>query len=74
MNENVGIYKILKECEEKTKCGHKKYLVECNYCGWTTEMQMSSIKRANSCKHLDNNGNYIDHKKSLEQPTIKKNF
>lgn len=48
----IGIYDILYECEEKTKCNHKLYRVKCSKCGWETDMMKAQIDRAKQCKHI----------------------
>ena len=47
----IGIYDVLYECEEKTKCNHKIYHVKCSECGWETNMTKSDAKRASKCRH-----------------------
>ena len=47
----IGIYDILYECEEKTKCNHKLYHVRCSECGWETNMTKSDAKRVSECRH-----------------------
>ena len=47
----IGIYDIIYECKERTKCNHKLYHVKCSECGWETDMMKSDAKRASECKH-----------------------
>lgn len=53
-----GIYDVLYECEEKTKCNHKLYHVKCSECGWETDMMKSQIDKAKQCTHLGLGGVY----------------
>ena len=58
VGKNIGIYKVLYECNYKSNDGHKMYHVKCNQCGWETDMQKRHISKPKICKHLDIFGNY----------------
>ena len=51
IGEQIGIYIILSESEEKTKDGHKKYNVKCTICKKEFCFPLSTIKRTKVCKH-----------------------
>lgn len=51
MGTQIGIYNVLYECNDKTKCGHKLYHVQCIECGHEFDMMKSDIGRAQECKH-----------------------
>lgn len=46
-----GIYTVLQETDKRTKDNHKKFLLECNYCGKQVCMSLNSARKARSCKH-----------------------
>lgn len=51
MGTRIGIYDVLYECEERTKCNHKLYHIKCTECGHEFDMMKSDIGRAQECKH-----------------------
>lgn len=71
MEENqVGIFNILYECSYKTNCGHRLYHVKCKYCGKESDMMLSDMKRAKTCKHLALNGKVISTKSKWKNQRI----
>ena len=49
--QNIGIFKVLSLCDQRTKDGHKKYHIKCNFCGAEFERKLSSIKETKICRH-----------------------
>lgn len=73
INKIIGIYKILYECDYKTKCNHKIYHVKCIKCGWESNLTLHDIKRAKNCTHKDIFNNYKK-RFSWENKTIEKKY
>lgn len=58
IGQQIGIFKVLSECDFKSNDGHKMFHVKCVCCGWETDSQMRSIDKTKQCKHLNAIGNY----------------
>ena len=54
--KDIGIFKVLYLCNERTKDGHKKYHIKCNFCGAEFERKLSSIKETKICRHYNEQG------------------
>lgn len=63
INQTIGIFTILYECEKRTNDGHKKYHVKCSICGWEADMEKKYICKTKKCKHKNLGGNYISQQK-----------
>lgn len=57
---DIGIFKILYICDQKTSDGHKLYHVKCNVCNYEADMLKSKIKITKKCCHIGKDGNYIN--------------
>ena len=62
--QNIGIFKILYLCNERTKDGHKKYHIKCNICGAEFERKLSNIKETKICRHYNKQGQLYNFTKS----------
>lgn len=53
--KDIGIFKVLYLCNERTKDGHKKYHIKCNFCGkeWSKHLGLG-INFIN--RYLNKNG------------------
>lgn len=62
--KDIGIFKVLYLCNERTKDGHKKYHIKCNFCGAEFERKLSSIKETKICRHYNKQGYFCNFKTS----------
>ncbi len=60
--KDIGIFKVLYLCNERTKDGHKKYHIKCNFCGAEFERRLSSIKGTKICRHYNEQGYFRNFK------------
>ena len=49
--QDIGIYKILYECDHKSKDGRRVFYVRCNECGWEGEQNIKNILSSKKCTH-----------------------
>lgn len=53
LGNEIGIYILLGESEQRAKDGHKKYHVRCKFCNREFDAKLSDIKRPRKCYHFD---------------------
>ena len=52
IGNQIGIYVILSESNEKTNDGHKKYNVKCSICNKEFCFSLNTIRRTKTCRHI----------------------